>query len=61
MEQELKDRLKAERLQGYEKQIFIFQMDVAALEAIGETEKAERCKEAIEQLERSYKAVEAVV
>ena len=61
MEQELKDRLKAERLQGYDTQIYILQMDVAALEAIGETEKAEMCKEAIAQLERSYKAVEAVV
>lgn len=61
MEQELKDRLRAERLQGYETQIYILQMDVAALEAIGETKKAEECKDTIELLERSYKAVEAVV
>lgn len=60
MNQELRDRLKAERLQDYEAQIFILSMDIAALEAIGETEKADKCKVTIEMLEKSYKAVEAV-
>lgn len=60
MDQQLKEQLKSARLKDYETQIFILRMDVAALEAIGETEKADKCKDAIDKLEKSYKAVEAV-
>lgn len=60
MIEELKEKLKSDRLQDYQAQIFILQMDVAALEAIGDTEKAELCKQSLAMLEKSHKAVEAL-
>lgn len=60
MDQELKEQLKAARLKDYQAQMFILSMDVGALEAIGETEQADKCKDAIGKLEKSYKAVEAM-
>lgn len=60
MIEELKEKLKSDRLQDYQAQMFILQMDVAALEAIGDIEKAELCKQSFAMLEKSYKAVEAL-
>lgn len=60
MNPELKEKLKSDRLQDYEAQMFILQMDIAALEAIGDTENAERCKESLSMMEKSYAAVEAL-
>lgn len=57
MNQELKDRLKSERLADYEAQIFIIQMDIAALEAIGDTENLDKCKKTLDMMQKSYDAV----
>lgn len=60
MNEEMKDNLKADRLRDYQAQMFILQMDVAALEAIGDTENSELCKQSLDMLGKSYKAVEAL-
>jgi hypothetical protein len=60
MNQELKDKLKAQRLEDYQAQMFILQMDIAALEAIGDTENVEKCKTTLDMMQKSFKAVEAL-
>jgi hypothetical protein len=60
MNNELRDKLKAQRLEDYQAQMFILQMDIAALEAIGDTENIEKCKTTLDMMQKSYKAVEAL-
>jgi hypothetical protein len=60
MNNELRDKLKSQRLEDYQAQMFILQMDIAALEAIGDAEKVEMCKSTLDMMQKSYKAVEAL-
>lgn len=60
MNEELRDKLKSDRLRDYQAQMFILKMDIAALEAIGDAENAELCKQSLDMIEKSYKAVEAL-
>jgi hypothetical protein len=60
MNAELKDKLKSQRLEDYQAQMFILQMDIVALEAIGDTENLDKCKSTLDMMQKSYKAVEAL-
>jgi hypothetical protein len=60
MNNELRDKLKSQRLEDYQAQMFILQMDITALEAIGDAEKVEICKSTLDMMQKSYKAVEAL-
>lgn len=59
--QELKDKLKQQRLDQYRVQIYNLKMDLSAYEAIGDQEMIEHTKRGIESGEKAYKAVEEMV
>ena len=59
--QELKEKLKQQRLDQYRAQIYNLQMDLAAYEAIGDQQMIEHTKQGIEAGEKAYKAVEGMV
>lgn len=59
--QELKDKLKQQRLDQYRVQVYNLQMDLAASEAIGDKQMIEHTKKAIEDGHKAYKAVEGVL
>lgn len=60
--QELKDKMKEQRLNQLHQQLFSLKMDLASFEAIGERAKTEieRTKQAIEDGEKAYAAVGAM-
>lgn len=60
IEQELKDKLKKQRLEQYKSQLFNLEMDLSAYESFGDTKAIEQTKAAIEQGRKAYKAVEAM-
>ena len=60
LDQQTRERLKQERLEQYKRQMFVIKMDMAALEAVGDTERLQEAQKAYADLERAYKAVEAL-
>ena len=57
---DIKKKMKEQRLKQYQQQMFALQMDIAALEAIGDTERVKEAYKALEDVKKAYKAVEAL-
>lgn len=57
---ELREKLKAERLQQYTVRMFNVQMDMEAYVAVGDTDRAVACEKALADLTTAYKAIEAM-
>lgn len=56
----LKEKMKEQRLSQYQQQIFTLEMDVVALEAIGDDQGLQKAKKSLEDLHKAYEAVEAI-
>jgi flagellar biosynthesis chaperone FliJ len=56
----LKEKMKEQRLSQYQQQIFTLEMDIAALEAVGDEKGLEKAKKSLEDLHKAYAAVEAI-
>jgi ribosomal protein L18 len=55
---ELKDKLKEQRLNEYKQRIFVHQMNYEACKAIGDEVGMDTATKGIEQIKQAYKAIE---
>jgi len=60
IEQDLKDRLKRQRLDQYKAQAFTLQMDIAALKAVGDVVELRKAEQALESVIKAYNVVEVL-
>lgn len=60
MPTELREKMKEQRLNQYRTQIFTLEMDLKALDAVGNTAEAVKVKQSIEDLTKAYAAVEVM-
>lgn len=60
LSEEMKAKLKEQRLAQYRQQAFVLQMDLAALEAVGDSQKAAETRSALEDVQKAYTAVEVL-
>lgn len=58
--QEIKDRMKQERLTQYQAQLYSLEMDLKAYEAVGDQNMIEQTQKAIEQGKKAYQAVKGM-
>lgn len=58
MDQSVRDNLKQQRLNDYEAQMYLLEMDIVALEAVGDTVRVSESRNLLEQMKRAYRAVE---
>lgn len=57
---EMKAQMKLNRLNQYMARIYEAQMDITAYEAVGDTIRLDMAQKTLEDLEKSYYAVEAM-
>ncbi|MGO4268249.1 hypothetical protein AB4Z22_00130 [Paenibacillus sp. TAF58] len=60
LDDEMKKRIKDERLLEYSRRIYVLELDIAALEATGEKELEEKHRIALDNFRKAYAAVEVM-
>jgi hypothetical protein len=60
IEDHMKKEMKLERLEGLKRKYFALEMDLKALEAVGDEETSNVIRERLEGLKKAYAAVEAI-